>query len=338
MPKTKVYKRISKRTSAILKSDESIDVEFKRNGNNLKGEDLVSFANSPHGGTILIGVDEYKDKDGRQKTKVVGCTISDENKIAIVSKAQQCSPTVEIEIIVENNDHTPFYRVEIPSGKNKPYSSSGGTYKIRKDGRKEALHPQDLLNIFMAEESGKFLQKFKESTIELRKELQEQNDHLIQEMFNNAEETENNLQTMLDAMQYNFDVVSSNLLETEQEIANNLQEIDQENMDNNERQERSIDSMELELETANRNIINLAKKLNAILEHHKIEDPEITEEREFIKTNIAMFKGAHGKKKVPKKKIKELYDKHIQVSRIARDNFSLEDYEKWFDELDPIEW
>lgn len=336
MTKTKVYKRISKRACDILKSDESIDVEFKRNGNNLKGEDLVSFANSPHGGTILIGVDEYKDKEGRQKTEVVGCTISDENKIAIVSKAQQCSPTVEVEIFIENNNQTPFYRVEIPSGKNKPYSSSGGTYKIRKDGRKEALLPQDLLNIFMAEEAGKFLQKFKESTTELRKELKEQNDHLIQEMFNNAEETENNLQTMLDAMQYNFDIVSANLLETEQEIANNLQEIDQENFDSNERQERSIDSMEIELETTNRNIISLAKKLNAILEHHKIEDPEITEEREFIKTNIAMYKGAYGKKQVPKTKIKELYSKHTRLSRISRNNFSLEDFEKWFDELAPI--
>ena len=61
----------------LLNKEEGNDVDFKRNRSGLKSEDLVAFANSPTGGTILIGVDEEEDATGKQRGKVVGCKIGD---------------------------------------------------------------------------------------------------------------------------------------------------------------------------------------------------------------------------------------------------------------------
>ncbi len=109
MAKQRIFKRISKKAKKVLEMAETYDVEFKESGNNFKGEDLVSFANSEYGGTILIGVKEIKDKDGNQKGKVVGCSVGDKEKLSLISKAQQCSPPVDLEVFIENMNTTPFF-------------------------------------------------------------------------------------------------------------------------------------------------------------------------------------------------------------------------------------
>src|SRR5262249_10559769 len=130
------YKTLSQRAKQLLSREEGFEVDFKRALSGLEAEDIVAFANSKAGGAILIGVDESKGADGRQAGIIVGCPVGDYDKRKILDKAHQCVPPVDVTVHVENRSDKAFYRLEIPSGPNKPYCTSGGTYKIRGDGRK----------------------------------------------------------------------------------------------------------------------------------------------------------------------------------------------------------
>ena len=161
------YANISEFSQKLLAGDEGFNVDFKRSAKGLTAEDLVAFANSEQGGTLLLGVDEVKDEKGRQRGKVVGCEVSDGMKLLIMNRAISCVPALQVHVIVENNDDVPFYRVEIPSGKNKPYCTSGGTYKIRENGRNKVLAPDELLSMFIKSESSQFSQRFKKATLDI---------------------------------------------------------------------------------------------------------------------------------------------------------------------------
>jgi len=130
------------------------------------------------GGSILIGVDEKTDSDGKQKAKIVGCKISDKNRNKIITKAQNCTPQIEIEIIKENMGRKPFYRIEIHSGDKKPYCTGKGIYKIRDDGNNKALKPEKLLSIFVETESEIFLKRFKTAAKELESALYDSLDEI----------------------------------------------------------------------------------------------------------------------------------------------------------------
>ncbi len=162
----KVFKGLSDRAKELLMREEGGDMDFKRSASAFKSDDLVAFANSSTGGVLLLGVDEMKDERGRQVGKIVGCKIDDDTKMTILNRAAGCFPPIDIEIYVENDDEIPFYRIEIPSGKNKPYCTSGGTYKIRDDGQNKTLDPTSLLELFMQQQSGIFMDRFREATKE----------------------------------------------------------------------------------------------------------------------------------------------------------------------------
>ena len=166
-----IFKGMSSRARILLARREGIDAEFKRQLNGLSAEDLVAFANSRRGGAILVGVDEDSDGNDVQHVEVVGCDVGDHEKQVIHSKAQSCIPPVEIEVFVENLDDKPFFRIEIPSGDEKPYCTASGAYKVRGDGRTDALLPRQLLSIFMESESEKFFVRFHKATTRLEEEL-----------------------------------------------------------------------------------------------------------------------------------------------------------------------
>lgn len=251
------YKTISKKAQLLLASGEGYEVDWKRELKGLKSEDLVAFANSKNGGYILLGVDEFKDKDGRQKSKIVGCQISDENKMSVISKAQQCIPQIEIKIITENNEDKPFYRIEIPSGDNKPYCTPKGIYKIRDDGNNKPLTPDKLLKVFMETESEKFLKRFKNASKELEEVINNSYDEInqarsdIEDILPIVEGIEDN-NYMVDDMSGKVDEMGVSIVDTQ--ITTNLNE----------------------------------KRLKALLNHFNIEDPLITDLKMNVKNYILM--------------------------------------------------
>lgn len=158
------YKALSARAKALLNRSETYDVEFKESISGLDSSDIVSFANSERGGVILIGIREIKTQNGQQRGEIIGCPIGDKDKLKILSKVNSCIPEINVEIFVENLSSKPFFRVEIPGGADKPYCTSGGTYKIRGDGITQNLNPSQLLDIFITKESDRFLKHFREAT------------------------------------------------------------------------------------------------------------------------------------------------------------------------------
>jgi ATP-dependent DNA helicase RecG len=162
---------ISKRARDLLSRQEDRDVDFKRQLSGLASADLVAFANSPTGGTILIGVDEAVAGNGLQRGLIVGCAVGDKEKLIILNKAESCVPPIEVEVFVENTTELPFLRIEIPSGPDKPYCTRKGIYAIRGDGRTKALLPGRLLSLFLETEAEQFFTRFREATGELESSL-----------------------------------------------------------------------------------------------------------------------------------------------------------------------
>ena len=187
------YLSISTRAKVLLNKEESFDVDFKSNSE-ISIEDLVAFANSEIGGTILLGVEEIENEDGTQKGKVIGCDVSDATKLKIVNKANQCIPHIDISIHIENSKNKPFYRIEIPSSKNKPHCTQKGIYKTRGDGANKPLLPQELLRIYLDSESDNFLKKYSKATFEMRNELQNLHTKQMENMWSNTVETQFNIE------------------------------------------------------------------------------------------------------------------------------------------------
>lgn len=174
---------LSEKAEELLGSQENRVLDFKESVGGLSSDDLVAFANCESGGTILLGVRENKDEQGRQITEIIGCEIGDRAKLSILGKAGSCVPPIEVFVIVENSEgRKPFLRVEIPSGFKKPYSTSGGTYKIRGDARNNPLTPDRLLALFMDTENAQFINRFGQATQDLELSLHELKNRLLSEM------------------------------------------------------------------------------------------------------------------------------------------------------------
>lgn len=213
---TNIFKGLSERAQMLLSREEGGDMDFKRSVSSFKADDIVAFANSKSGGTLMLGIDEVSNDRGRQIGKIVGCKIDDEAKMTILNRANSCIPPIDIEIFVENDDDIPFYRVEIPSGKNKPYCTSGGTYKIRDDGQNKTLEPTLLLELFLQQESDTFVNRFQTATSELdsilkvthnlvhnhRKDLEKEMKKLKNKILAISEESKDALNISKDASLY----------------------------------------------------------------------------------------------------------------------------------------
>ncbi|MGB1253015.1 MAG: helix-turn-helix domain-containing protein [Candidatus Promineifilaceae bacterium] len=173
------YRTISKRAQSLLAQSEHYDIEFKESISGLKNGTIVAFANSAEGGAILVGVREETLPDGQQRGVVIGCDTSDKAKLRILNRAASTIPPVSLEVYVENIAETPFFRIEIPSGKNKPYCTGGGRYQIRGNARTNVLTPSQLLNLFMESESQQFFKRFGKVTHELEQELTEMRRQIV---------------------------------------------------------------------------------------------------------------------------------------------------------------
>ena len=155
----------------IVGGGESHDVEFKESIFGLEASDIVAFANSEKGGTIFLGVREDSDSAGHQRGYVIGCPVGDKEKLKIINKAESCIPPIDVDVYEERVYGKSVYRIHIPAGVDKPYCTSGGTYKIRGDARTNPLTPSRLLNLFLEKEGDRFINRFKEATQELTMSL-----------------------------------------------------------------------------------------------------------------------------------------------------------------------
>ena len=158
------YAGLSDRVRKMLQGEEGLDIEFKQSITGLEVSDIVAFANSPRGGTILIGIREEIKDDGRQVGKIHGCRVGDKEKLKIVGRINNIIPQLDCDIIVENKEVKPFYRIEIPSGPDKPYCTSSGEYKLRDDGYSKPMFPDVLLDLLLERESDKFFNRFSQAT------------------------------------------------------------------------------------------------------------------------------------------------------------------------------
>ena len=142
-------------TRKLLARSEGFEVDFKRDAEAIKQDDLVAFANGG-GGTILAGVDEVKGQNGAQRGKVVGCDVSDRERNKIVSRANGCRPAIAVRVFVETQGKYSIFRVDIPKGG--LHCTSNGMYKIRRDGQTDIIDPSAMAHIIVELERKKIVQ------------------------------------------------------------------------------------------------------------------------------------------------------------------------------------
>ncbi|WP_199620441.1 AlbA family DNA-binding domain-containing protein [Paenibacillus alkalitolerans] len=197
----------------MINKEEGFDVEFKESVAGLKSEDIVAFANSRNGGTILVGVRDSKTEDGRQLGTIVGCNISDNDKLSILNKANSCRPAVNLDISVFDLPEGSIYVISIPSGDFKPYCTESGTYRIRGDGQKRALYPNELLSLFMESERDKFVTSFRDATQTLERKLLETEEQIKNEtnkIMNKFKNFEDDINTSLENISSSAESAESN--------------------------------------------------------------------------------------------------------------------------------
>ncbi|SCC68957.1 RNA-binding domain-containing protein [Bacillus wiedmannii] len=284
--------KISEHARVLLNKEEGYDVDFKRTLKGLSVDDLVAFANSSIGGTILVGIDETVDEDGKQIGKIVGCKIGDNEKLIILNKASDCRPSVDVEIYVENEGDTPFYRIEIPSGECKPYSTLKGTYLIRGDGRNLPLNQDKLLNIFVEEQGETFIDRFKKATETLEEQLgrlQERIEgtngkiHTFEHSIDNLQfDLSNDVQDILGEIHDLTDNVTIELSQSFESIRN-AESLADDAMNFSMEANGSLNELDKRISNIENQSYETNKIVNKLLEHFKIEHPKITEAKENIK-------------------------------------------------------
>jgi ATP-dependent DNA helicase RecG len=273
----RVYQRKSDRSRALLSKRECLDVDFKRDIAGIEQSDLVAFANSPGGGAILVGVDEIDGPGGTEVGKVVGCPVGDRTRLQIINKAADCVPPVEIELYIEDLAATPFFRIEIPTGQQKPYCTKKGTYTIRGDGRTVALLPDHLLSIFVAVEGDAFVKRFQDATQAVSESLAE--------VQHQVEERTGSITMALDSLE-------SRMQENLQSVYDVSDEANSQAMDIG----TGIDDVwgrVVEIEDNVRHSYyeysRLSTKLDAILEKLGLEDPYLVEKRTYVKERTTEY-------------------------------------------------
>ncbi|MCD4785344.1 MAG: ATP-binding protein [Candidatus Eremiobacteraeota bacterium] len=270
------YKTISKKSRSLLKQSENCDLEYKESLNGLKPELLVAFANSEKGGSILIGVKEKSLSNGRQRGEIIGCKVRDKEKQAIFNIAESCIPHINIEVFIENTNATPFFRIEVPGGDKKPYSTSSGIYKIRWDGRNKAILPKDLLNMFMELESQRFFQRFKEATKDMEEEfLKTQNsiEQKLSEVKKAVSEEIEDFQDLLDDIDEKIEAMLSEIQESPIGLIEELFDLSSCGLDAIVSKGENIESW----------IASIEVKTDLLLNKFGIEDPHITRTRYYVK-------------------------------------------------------
>lgn len=171
MATPKRTKGISAQTEGLLREGESERVDFKRAPDGISADDVVAFANIESGGVILAGVDERAGSGGIQIGFVVGCDVSDATVLQITNKALSCVPPIAIEVSIENISKKPFLKITVPPSSTRPHCTPKGVYCRRDGNRNRALHPSELLKIFLESEARAFAERFESAADRIAQHL-----------------------------------------------------------------------------------------------------------------------------------------------------------------------
>ena len=103
----------------ILSQPEGQFTEFKESTSKSISRELVGFSNSG-GGCIVIGVND--------KGEIVGISDINEEKSKIETIARNCDPSISVKISSHKEEGKIILLIEVPEGKDKPYSCSSGFF------------------------------------------------------------------------------------------------------------------------------------------------------------------------------------------------------------------
>lgn len=185
MAKQRRVNGISRHVVRLLNEGEGQLCDFKRSPEAISTDDLVAFANTEAGGSVLAGVEERAGPGGAQVGFVVGCDVTDATVLQIANKALSCFPPVALEISIENLRKSPFLRIDVPPSTNKPHCTPKGVYCRRDGSRNRPIHPSELLKIFLESESRAFSERFESAADRVTNDilrLQENLDESIRAM------------------------------------------------------------------------------------------------------------------------------------------------------------
>ena len=300
---------ISDRTLALLGEGESERCDFKRVPEGISGDDLVSFANTEAGGCILVGVDEVANSGGVQTGSVVGCDVSDAAVLQVVNKALACLPPIAIKVHIENVGKLPFLRVDVPSSSTKPHCTPKGVYCRRDGSRNRAIHPSELLKIFLENESRVFAERFESAA-----------NRITIDLANLEESLEESIQSMGDQLGW----ADSKLGETS----------------------GTLDSILAYSQRINTEISDLKERLRALFRQDKRQDPihdrerkKLTDEivnqllkdknlRAGIRTGKSISISANGKaaEELTQDDLRQIFQEAVRVveDRLEREKYSIE--------------
>ncbi|WP_168188612.1 RNA-binding domain-containing protein [Thermoflavimicrobium daqui] len=321
---TKESELLSQRGKELLDKEEGTDVDFKRQRGGLKSEDIVAFANSPNGGVILLGVDETEDENGKQKGKVVGCKISDGEKLAIISKAMSCRPPVDIEIFIETTEEgLSFYRIEIPSGQYKPYCTEKGLYMIRGDGRNLPLTPDKLLDLYLDVQGSKFFERFRQATADLEKQIKQSHKELKvvnKGLYQMKEKISSDLSDLLV-------VLESKVEETTNRIQHEfVEKLSDDTIAFSMKTFKEIQAISKQLKQIEAKVAGNAAIVNSLFAHFNVEYPRIAQNRTTVKELAMNLYLIYQDREIVMETLKKIFP------------YGLEMIEIWVNEvLDPLE-
>ncbi|MBI5880981.1 putative DNA binding domain-containing protein, partial [archaeon] len=126
-----------KELSELVKSGESPTLEFKEALNNSIGKEMCAFANSK-GGKILLGIGDSGE--------IMGTKITNNLK----SQVQDYARNIEPPLIVSVEEAGDVLVVEVPEGKDKPYSANGRFYS-RQGANTQQLKRDEIRRFFEKE-------------------------------------------------------------------------------------------------------------------------------------------------------------------------------------------
>jgi len=123
----------------LIKEGEGLRVEFKERYSNKIDKDIVAFANSK-GGYSILGIND--------EGKIVGEKLTNKLKAEIIDLARKCEPAINISSVYQVNH---VIVIEIPEGEEKPYSCSHGFYR-RLDAITQKMTQKEIKLLFKENE------------------------------------------------------------------------------------------------------------------------------------------------------------------------------------------